>query len=120
MTRVLIVDDEPSIRQIVASLLTLEGFDVETAPDGRSALQQVVATIPDVVISDVRMPHMSGYELLDAIRANPALSKVRFVLLAGFTNRDTAAQRALSPADAWLSKPFTRDQLLDTLRLVVA
>ena len=116
MTRVLIVDDEPSIRQLVATLLALEGFDVTTAPDGRAALDQVQANAPDVVISDVRMPHMTGYELLAAIRANQVLGKVRFILLTSSTGDDPAAKIAVAMADACLTKPFTRDLLLHTLR----
>lgn len=120
MTRVLIVDDEPSIRQLVATLLTLEGFGVTTASDGRAALEQIVDAAPDVVISDVRMPHMNGYELLTAIRANPALGAVRFILLASFMDGDPATDRAVAMADACLTKPFTRELLLDTLRALGA
>ena len=120
MTRVLIIDDEPSIRQLVATLLTLEGFDVTTAADGRAGLKQVQASAPDVVISDVRMPHMTGYELLAAIRANPKLVNVRFILLTSSTGDDPAAEIAVAMADACLTKPFTRGLLLDTLRTLNA
>ena len=115
MTRVLIVDDEPSIRQLVATLLTLEGFEVTTAQDGLAALEQVQASPPDVVVSDVRMPNMTGYELLTAVRANPALVNVRFILLTSSTGDDTAAETAVAMADACLTKPFTRNLLLETL-----
>lgn len=120
MTRVLIVDDEPSIRQIVATLLTLEGFEVSTATDGRAALAQILASAPDVVISDVRMPFMNGYELLTTVRANPALQAVRFVLLASATDGDASVNSAEALADACLSKPFTRDLLLQTVRALLA
>ncbi len=120
MTRVLIVDDEPSIRQMVATLLSLEGFQVETAADGRAALQCVLDTMPDLVVSDVRMPHMNGCELLTAIRANPSLKSVRFVMLAGFSDDDAATAQARLLADACISKPFSRESLLDTLRSVLA
>ncbi len=120
MTRVLIVDDEPSIRQLIATLLTLEGFDVSTAPDGRAALEQVLTAAPDVVISDVRMPYMNGYELLTKVRSNPALDAVRFILLASYSDGDVGADSAVALADACLSKPFTRDVLLNTVRTLVA
>lgn len=120
MTRVLIVDDEPSSRQIIATLLTIEGFDVESAADGRAGLRCALDTTPDIVLSDVRMPHMSGFELLAALRANPALHAVRFVFLSGVTDSDPATQQALSLADACLTKPFTRELLLNTLRAMGA
>lgn len=119
MTRVLIVDDEPSIRQLIATLLTLEGFDITTAPDGRAALEQILVAPPQLVISDVRMPFMNGYELLNTIRANPALDAVRFILLASYSDDDIAADRAVALADACLSKPFTRALLLKTVRALV-
>ncbi len=120
MTRVLIVDDEPSIRQIMATLLTLEGFNVSTAPDGRAALEQILTAAPEVVISDVRMPFINGYELLNTVRANPALAGVRFILLASYSDDDVAADRAVALADACLSKPFTRDLLLRTVRKLLS
>jgi len=116
----LIVDDDPTIRQILATLLTMEGFEVATAADGRQAWEHVLATPPDVVLSDARMPHMNGYELLAAIRANPALAAVRFVFLAGGTDDDAAARNATALADACLAKPFTREVLLGTLRSLVS
>ncbi len=116
MTRVLIVDDDPTIRQILATLLKMEGFDVATAADGRQAWEHVLATPPNVVLSDARMPHMDGYALLAAIRANPELDTVRFVFLAGGTDDDAMGQNATAQADARLVKPFKREVLLGTLR----
>lgn len=120
MTRVLIVDDEPSIRQLIATLLTLEGFDVSSAPDGQAALEMVLASTPDVIISDVRMPRLNGYALLTAVRANPALDSVRFILLASYSDGDPGADSAVALADACLSKPFTRELLLKAVRALVA
>ena len=116
MTRVLVVDDEPSIRQLVATLLTLEGFDVATAEDGRDAMDQVLAVAPDIVVSDVRMPRLNGCELLAALRANPALLGLRFVLLTNLADTDATIDHAIAQADACLTKPFTRELLLNTLR----
>ena len=120
MPSVLIVDDEPSIRQLIATLLTQEGFDVSTAPDGRAALQQIRALAPDVVISDVRMPIMNGYELLNTLRADPILHGIRFIFLASYADGDVGADSALALADACMSKPFTRELLLKTVRTLVA
>ena len=119
MTRVLIVDDEPSIRQLISTLLTLEGFAVATAPDGRSALEQILAAPPDLVISDVRMPHMTGHELLAAIRANAALDAVRFILLTHLADWSPETTSAAAKADACISKPFTRHVMLSTLRNLI-
>lgn len=119
MTRVLIVDDEPSIRQLLSTLLTLEGFAVATAADGRAGLEHILAAAPDVVISDVRMPHMSGYELLAAIRANAALDGVRVILLTHPADETPESASAAAQADACISKPFTRQVMLSTLRALI-
>lgn len=116
MTRILIVDDEPSIRQAVSTLLRLEGYEVDTAPDGVVALKKLHAAPPDVVISDVQMPQMGGIELLAAVRALPALDHVRFLILAGLDEGGMATEKALALADACIKKPFSRLQLLAALR----
>ena len=66
--RILVVDDEPSVRDIVAELLRSAGYEVVTAQDGFGALLQLRKMVPDLIVSDLNMPHMSGYELLSVIR----------------------------------------------------
>jgi CheY-like chemotaxis protein len=116
MTRILIVDDEPGIRQSISTLLQLEGYDLASAADGEAGLQKVLDWAPDVVISDLQMPKMDGLQLLAAIRALPALNHVRFIILAGLPDSDQDCNQTLSLADARITKPFTRGQLLNALR----
>lgn len=118
MTRVLIVDDDPSICQIVSTLLKFEGYQVDTAPDGRAALLRMGLIAPDVVVADVNMPHLNGFELLAAVRADPALAQVRVVLASGLTEGAPGTGQAFGQADARIVKPFTRIQLLAALRSV--
>lgn len=66
--RLMVVDDEPAIREVMADVLASEGYDVLTAEDGLDALTRLVDPLPDVIISDLRMPRMSGLELLAAVR----------------------------------------------------
>ncbi len=66
--RLLVVDDEPSIRDLASDILTSEGYDVLTAKDGLDALSQLVDPLPDMIISDLTMPRMSGFELLAVVR----------------------------------------------------
>ena len=65
---ILVVDDEPSIRESLALLLASAGYDVSTSQDGFAALMQLKRTLPDLIVSDLNMPQMSGYELLSVIR----------------------------------------------------
>ncbi len=96
-------------------LLRLEGFAVASAADGRAGLQAALDNPPDAILSDVNMPHMDGYQLLAAVRANAALDATRVVLLTAEVAPAVAARGGSAP-DACLAKPFTRDQLLGTLR----
>jgi CheY-like chemotaxis protein len=66
--KILLVDDEPSIREVIALLLSSSGYDVSTAEDGFAALEQLSRRLPDVIVSDLNMPQMSGYELLSVVR----------------------------------------------------
>src|SRR5690349_2650427 len=66
--RILIVDDDPSIRTMVATTLSVEGYEVATAEDGFDALLQLKTKVPELIVSDLNMPHMSGFEFLSVIR----------------------------------------------------
>lgn len=66
--QVLLVDDDQSIRESITLLLISSGYDVSTAEDGFTALQQLRRTLPDLIVSDLNMPQMSGYELLSVVR----------------------------------------------------
>lgn len=115
MMRVLIADDDPTILQLVSTLLRLEGFEVETVVDGRAALQRVLHDPPEVLISDVQMPHLDGWSLLKAIRANPALDQMRVLLLTGQDADASGLAQVPTHGHSRLGKPFTREQLLEAL-----
>jgi CheY-like chemotaxis protein len=116
MTRVLIVDDDDVIRQLISVNLALEGFEVATAVDGRDCLDRVGAVAPDAVILDVMMPRMDGYATAERLRADPATRDLRLVLLSARTQeRDIARGEALG-VDAYLAKPFDPDELVATVR----
>ena len=74
---VLVVDDDPALRAVLAALLSLEGYQVQTAENGSSALASIASAIPDIVVSDLNMPQMSGFELLSWVRQKfPAIRVV--------------------------------------------
>jgi len=66
--RLLVVDDEPALREVISSTLVARGYDVVTAKDGLEALDQLVESLPDMIISDLKMPRMSGFEFLAVVR----------------------------------------------------
>lgn len=107
-SRVLIVDDEVTNRELLSEMLALEGYDVVTAQDGLDALDQMAPQLPDVIISDLRMPRMSGFEFLAAVRRKHP--DVLLIAISGeFEGHEVPPG---VPADAYLPKGyFTFDQL---------
>lgn len=119
MTKILAVDDSISIRQMVSHTLMDAGYEVETANDGREALSKAQGTRFDVVISDVNMPNMGGFELVKAIRGNPHYKFIPILMLTTETSMEKKQQGKLVGATGWLVKPFNPDTLLKTLKRVL-
>ena len=115
MTTILIVEDDDAIRNNIARLLKLEGYEVSLAVNGREGLQLVVEVRPDVVISDVSMPEMDGFALLEAIRADASLANVAVMMLTALDDRASMRRGMTAGADDYLAKPFTRVELLEAL-----
>jgi DNA-binding response OmpR family regulator len=107
--RILIVDDDAEIRLLLTELLTRAGFRVDEAVDGRSALRQLFETPPALVILDVTMPEMDGYQTLERIRD---LSDVPVIMLTARTQELERVRGLSSGADDYVPKPFGRQELL--------
>ncbi|MDO9402427.1 MAG: protein kinase [Polaromonas sp.] len=115
-TSILIVEDDDAIRGNLLRLLNLEGFDTLSAPDGQTALERAQAFRPDLVISDINMPGLNGFGLLAAIRGDAALATTPVILLTALDDRDSMRRGMTGGADDYLSKPFTREELLDAVQ----
>jgi class 3 adenylate cyclase len=115
MTTVLLVEDDDAIRNNVARLLQLEGYAVATAANGNEGLQRARTTRPDVVISDINMPGLDGFSLVEALRADAGLATTSVMLLTALDDRSSTRRGMKAGADDYLAKPFTRDELLDAL-----
>lgn len=110
--RLLVVDDEPNLLKAVAAVLRGEGFDVASARNGKEALIFVARSLPDLIVSDVRMPGMDGYALARRLRASPHSAMIPIVFL---TAKDEPAARIegfRSGVDVYLTKPFEPDELI--------
>jgi PAS domain S-box-containing protein len=110
-SRVLLVDDNRDMREYVRRLLNTR-FEVITAANGREALQKATKQPPNLVLSDVMMPEMDGYQLLAALRNNPATSSIPVVLLSARAGEDSLIEGMQSGADDYLVKPFTARELI--------
>jgi DNA-binding response OmpR family regulator len=120
MTRVLIIEDEESIALSLEFLLRKEGYEVSCASDGVAALRMLEQCTPDMVLLDVMLPLVDGFDLCRMMRTNPALEKTRIMLLTA-RGRESEVARGLSlGADAYLTKPFSTRELMDTVRSLIS
>ncbi len=118
--QVLIVDDEPNIVISLEFLMKREGFAVAVARDGEEGLAAIRAGRPDLVVLDVMMPKRNGYEVLEAVRADPALAGVRILMLTA-KGRPAESEKGLElGADAYMPKPFSTRELVDKAKLLLA
>lgn len=110
MTRVLVVDDEPNILLSLEFLMQQAGFEVATAEDGESALSSVAAEPPDVILLDISLPGISGFDVLERLRANSAHAGTPIIMLTAH-GREVEREKGLAlGADDYITKPFsTRD-----------
>ena len=118
--KILIVDDEPNIVLSLEFLMKKEGFEVAVAGDGDEALARVAAFAPDLVLLDVMMPKKSGFEVCEALRADPARSALKIVMLTA-KGRDTEVAKGLAlGADAYVTKPFSTKDLVARVKDILA
>ena len=114
--KVLIADDEPNIVISLEFLLRREGFEVLIAVDGEEALAKARAERPDLVLLDVMMPKMNGFDVCQALRADPELAGMRVLMLTA-KGRDTEVSKGLGlGADAYVTKPFSTKELVTQIR----
>src|SRR5215203_5727111 len=115
-SRVLVVDDEPQITRVLRTVLTSQGYQVRTASEGEAALTSFAEFRPELVITDLYMPHMDGVELCRRIRA---LSPVPIIVLSVKGEEKTKVEALDSGADDYVTKPFGIDELLARVRAVL-
>ena len=116
MNTVLVVEDDDAIRANIARLLKLEGFEILAAANGARGLEQARIARPDIVISDISMPEMDGFALLEAIRGDAQLATTPVMLLTALDDRASMRRGMTAGADDYLAKPFTRVELLEALQ----
>jgi CheY-like chemotaxis protein len=114
--RVLVVDDDEVIRQLIAVNLTLEGFDVVTAVDGRDCLEKVIEADPDVITLDVMMPRLDGWVTATQLRSNPETSGIKVVLITARAQEDDRDRGRQIGVDAYLTKPFDPAEMIRVVR----
>jgi CheY-like chemotaxis protein len=113
MAKILVVDDEPDIVRFVAKLMTTRGHEVRTAADGFEALELVAAEHPDVIILDLHLPTMDGFEVCRRLKSDEATRGIPIVMMtAAYVSMEDARKGEHSGADEYVVKPFLREVLI--------
>lgn len=109
---ILVVDDEEEIRSVLRLMLTRAGYDVREAEDGESALVAVQGKLPDLILLDVLMPGMDGFEVCRRVRAEAATSRIPILMLSAKTDARSREEGLRAGATAYLTKPFVPAELI--------
>jgi twitching motility two-component system response regulator PilH len=116
MSKVLVVEDNLSQREMISALLCQEGLEVISVRDGQEALDQMSSHMPDVVVLDIIMPKMNGYEVCRRLRENPATARMPIVLCSSKGEDFDVHWGIKQGADAYISKPFVAQELIRTVK----
>jgi DNA-binding response OmpR family regulator len=119
-TRILIIDDDVGFLDLLRIHLSAAGYEVQVAEDGVTGGRALLAQTPDLIVSDVNMPFLDGFELLSLMRSDASTASIPVILLSGRSDGDTMAKAVELGAADFLTKPVTRDQLLESVEACLA
>lgn len=114
--RVMVIDDSKTIRRTAETLLKKEGCEVVTAVDGFEALSKIADLKPQIIFVDIMMPRLDGYQTCALIKNNQQLRSTPVIMLSSKDGLFDKARGRIVGAEQYLTKPFTRDELLDAIR----
>ena len=113
--RILVVEDQEDLRGILRDLLTSSGYEVLEAADGRTGVDKAEAEKPDLILMDIQMPVMNGYDATRQIKANPELKPIPIVAVSSFAMKGDEEKARASGCDHYVTKPYSPMQLLRTV-----
>jgi diguanylate cyclase len=115
MRKILVIEDDLNIRNLILKLLQAEGFEAVGAADGALGIEIAQSQMPDLIICDIMMPKFDGYEVIRQLRTDPATASIPFIFLSAKTDRADQRRGMNLGADDYLEKPFTRNELLSAI-----
>lgn len=114
--KVLIVDDDPDVRKILAEILSVNDYRTEVASDGLDAGIKIVQFKPDLIILDLFMPNMDGFEVCKRIKGDSDHSHIKILILTGYDTKENKDRTLKAGADGYLSKPVNTDDLINHIQ----
>ena len=118
--RVLVVDDEPDIRKVVSFRLKKAGYEVTTAVNGKEALECVQKERPDLILLDLRLPIMDGYEVCKRLKSDEVLKSIPVILLTASMASTVREKTKEYNADDYMVKPFDPDKLMEKIKKFIS
>ena len=119
--KILLADDEDSVLQIMAKRISAAGYNVVTACDGQEAWEKIVSEDPDVIVLDLTMPKMDGWQVLEKLRSSPTSKKWQPVIIVSGSDETHNMQKGIKlAADHYLIKPCRIDDIVKAIRLMVS
>src|SRR2546426_2192301 len=115
MKQILVIDDDSAVQSLTVKALTTRGFRTLTANDGMEGLEVARKQLPDLIICDIQMPRLDGYQTLAALRGDPVTATIPFIFLTGLTDRKELRQGMGLGADDFLTKPFSIGDLMQAV-----
>jgi two-component system cell cycle response regulator DivK len=113
--RVLVVEDNELNLKLFCDLLRAHEFDTEGVRDGREAVERARAFAPDLIVTDIQLPHVTGYELIEQFKADPALSAIPIMAVTAYAGREDEERIRAAGADAYVSKPISLARFVDAV-----
>ncbi|MGO3237423.1 MAG: response regulator [Psychroflexus halocasei] len=118
--KVLLIEDDQTVRENTAEILELSDYDVETAANGEIGIQSAIQFQPDIIVCDIMMPKLDGYDVLKALSQHPKTKRLPFIFLSAKTDRDDVRKGMNLGADDYLTKPFEEEDLIHAIESRIA
>lgn len=115
---ILAIDDSSTMRRLVQSTLSMSGYSVEVAEDGIDGLEKLEQVNPDLVITDINMPRLDGFGVIEGVRAHPTYNRIPILTLTTESAAELKQRARNAGASGWIVKPFDRDKLLMAIKRV--
>lgn len=119
MTKILLVEDTPALAAEIMDILRMESYDVSLAINGRDAMQQLTLRPADLVISDLFMPEMDGFQLISALRNHPSLGETPIIILSARTTSETIDKVLALGSDLFIEKPCDSKHLVASIKKIL-
>ena len=115
MKKVLVIEDNQDVRENIADILELENYKVITAENGKIGVEKAFQNVPDIIICDIMMPELDGYDVFKHLSVNPKMASVPFVFLTAKAEKEDMRKGMNLGADDYIIKPFDEHELLDAI-----